>query len=94
MVILAPRNWLSRSASSPSSSVAAISDAAGGPAIGGQKPHRGQEQLALARTAFAHHAQAGAFLDVEAHLLDRMHIAVLRLEVHVQVADFEQRGHQ
>ena len=74
--------------------LAAISHAAGGAAIGGQQAEGGQEELALARAAFAHHAQAFAFLDGEAGILHGMDIAIGECEVHIEIGDFQQRGHR
>ena len=74
--------------------LSAVAHAAAGAPVGGQQSHGGQKQLALARAALAHHTQAGAFLDIEAHPLDRMHIAVLGGEMDIEVADFQQRHGQ
>src|SRR4051812_15019738 len=72
----------------------AIADAASGPAIGGQKTEGRQEKLALARSAFAHHAKAFALPDGKAGILHGMDIAVCQGEMHIEVRDFEQRCHR
>ena len=74
--------------------LAAITHAAGDLAVGGQQAHRRQEQLAFARTRFPHHAQAGAFMNIQAHAFDGMNLAVLCGEAHIQIADFQQCAHQ
>ena len=65
MVIFEPRSLFSCGWLMSENFLAAILHAAGRRAVGGKKPDRRQEELALARAGFAHHAQAFAFVDRE-----------------------------
>src|SRR5277367_361048 len=65
-------------------------DAAG---LGRDQAQDAERRHRLAAAGFAHDAQGLAARELERHAVDRAHDAVQRVELRVQVADFEDRVH-
>ncbi len=63
--------------------------APGRAAIGGQETHDRQEHLALARAGLADDADGLALADGEAQVVDRLDLALGRVEARVEMSDLE-----